>query len=186
LNDIFDILSFFFAFSHITTLHDWVTARDLFMNDNQDLPNHVHNKQHLPIYPQWGSARHQAGESRSTQGLEKNWDHLKKAKNYYQRRNDTGDLESILEAISQQEDQCPKGYQFTTNKPTTSKKDWLLLSPKYHAGVTAVDHKSSAFYSLEDGIALTCRVAIGSMMTKGGYVVYIPNDTFTKEWTTED
>jgi hypothetical protein len=60
------------------------------------------------------------------------------------------------------------------------------IQKKYHAGVTAVDHKSSAFYSLEDGIALTCRVAIGSMMTKGGYVVYIHNDTFTKEWTTED
>jgi hypothetical protein len=71
LNDVFDILSFFFAFSHITTLQDWVTARDLFMNNNQDLPNHVY-KQYLPSYPWRGSVCHQAGESRSSQGLEKN------------------------------------------------------------------------------------------------------------------
>jgi hypothetical protein len=89
----------------------------------------------------------------------------------------------IREAISQQEDQRPKGYQFTT-KPTTSKKDWSLLS-KCHAVATAIDHKRSAFYSLEDGRALTHREAIGNATTNGGYVVYIPNDAFTKEWTAE-
>jgi hypothetical protein len=45
--------------------------------------------------------------------------------------------------------------------------------------------KEQCFYSLEDGRALTHREAIGNAMTKGGYVVYIPNDAFTKEWTAE-
>jgi hypothetical protein len=31
LSDVFDVLSFFFAFSHLTTVQDWVTARNLFM-----------------------------------------------------------------------------------------------------------------------------------------------------------
>jgi hypothetical protein len=49
LNDIFDILSFFFAFSHITPLHDWVTARDLFMYNNQDLPPIMSTSSTCPV-----------------------------------------------------------------------------------------------------------------------------------------
>jgi hypothetical protein len=182
LRDVFDILSFVFALSHITTLHDWVTARDLFMNENQDLPDHVY-KQYFPGYPRWGAAAHQPGESRSTQGLEKTWDHLKTAKNCHQQRTNAGDLESILEAISQKEDQRKEGYTFTT-EPMIPKKEWSILS-KYSAVPAMADNKSSAFYSIEDGRALMRKEAIGNAMTTGGYVVYVPNNAFTNEWADE-
>ena len=180
--DVFDILSFFFALSHITTLHDWVTARCLFMKENQDLPDHVY-MQYLPSYPRWGAACHQSGESKSTQGLEKNWDYLKKAKNYDQKRNATGDLESILEAISEREDQRPGSCTFTT-EPTIPKHAWSILS-KYHSMAAGADYKSSAYYCLEDGRAIMRHEAIGNSTKMGGYVVYVPNDAFADEWKTE-
>jgi len=73
LEDVCDILSFIFVFSHLTTLQDWVTARQLFMAENEDLPGHVY-VQYLPFYPRWGNACHIPGEVQSSQGLEKTWD----------------------------------------------------------------------------------------------------------------
>jgi hypothetical protein len=40
--------------------------------------------------------------------MEKTWDYLKQNKNYHQSRNNTKDLELILEAISQHEDWHPE------------------------------------------------------------------------------
>jgi hypothetical protein len=140
-------------------------------------------QENCSCYPRWGYACHQPGESKSTQGLEENWNYLKKAKNYHQKRNATGDLESILEAISQREDQRTEGYTFST-QPTISKKNWSILA-KYHATAAAVDHKSSAFYSLDSSRALTRKEAIGNPSKMGGYVAYIPNDAFTSECTAD-
>lgn len=179
--DVCDVLSFVFAFAHLPSLPDWITARRLFMEENQDLPLHVYN-QYLPIYPRWGSACHRPGEARSSQGLEKTWDHLTKKKNYYQKTCRSGDLEAILQAISQTEE-LHANRDFAT-VPTIEKQHWDTLS-EYHSLEAGMDLKSGAYYSQKDGRALTRQEAIGNARDIGGYVVYLPNDAFSNEWKDE-
>jgi hypothetical protein len=111
-----------------------------------------------------------------------NWDYLEKAKRSDQKRR-TGDLESILEAISQREDQRPEDYTFAT-KPRVNKKDWAILLV-YHYLEAGVDLNSSAYYSLKDGRSLIRQEALGNAREVGGYVIYIPNDIFASTWKGE-
>jgi hypothetical protein len=178
LQDVFDIRSYYFCFSHLTSLQDWGTARTLFIAENQDLPDHVY-VQYMPIYPRWGSACHAAGETQSGQGLERTWGHLETAKIYYQQTHHARDLESICEAVSEREDQH-KDDTFAT-EPTIAKQNWDVVSD-YHSSEPGIDLKSSAYYSLKDGRSLTRQEATGNATSIGGYVIYIPNDAASSQW----
>ncbi len=71
---------------NLTTVNDWVTARAFFKAENPDLPDHFY-EQYMPLYPRWGSACNEPGDVRSTQGLEKTWEHTKKKKKHHQKVN---------------------------------------------------------------------------------------------------
>jgi len=181
LQDACDVLSYIFAFSHLTSLQDWETARMLFMSENEDLPNQVY-KQYLPPCPRWGSACHTAGEVQSGQGLEKTWGYLDSAKKYHQKTHRVGDLESIFEAISEQEGHHAEDV-FATEASKT-KKEYSPIADYYNTE-PGINHKSSAYYSLVDGRSLTRQEAIGNASSIGGYRVYSPNDAFTGKWKEE-
>jgi hypothetical protein len=127
------------------------------MNKNQDLPDHMFEHYLLP-FPCWGSACHPLGEAKLAQGMEKTWDYLKQNKNYHQSRNNTKDLELILEAISQHEDWHPE--ELFSFKPTITKDDWSVLS-HHHATEAGINFKSSVYYSLMDGKPLLHQQTVG-------------------------
>lgn len=151
LQDVCNILSYYFAFSHLTSLQDWTTARTLFVAENQDLPDHVYT-QYLPPFPRWGSACHTGGEVQSGQGLEKTWNHLEKAKKHHQQTHHVGDFEAICKAISEREDQHTEDV-FAT-EATRTKKDYAIIGDN-HSTEPGMDLKSAAYYSLKDGKSLT-------------------------------
>jgi hypothetical protein len=118
----------------------------------------------------------------SGQGLEKTWAHLSKAKNYYQSMNGCNDLVAIFGALSEREDQ--HSHDTFATEPTKSKKDYAILSNHYNTKA-GIDVKSSAYYTLKDGRALTRSEAIGNAKSIGGYRADLPNDAFSKEWKDE-
>jgi hypothetical protein len=86
------------------------------------------------------------------------------AKNYYQSTNGCNDLVvAIFGALSEREDQHL--YDTFATEPTNSKKDYAILSNHYNTKA-GIDVKSSAYYALKDGRALTRSEAIGSECKK--------------------
>jgi hypothetical protein len=79
---------------------------------------------------------------------------------------------AIFGALSEREDQ--HSYDMFETEPTKSKKDYAILSNHYNTKA-GIDVKSSTYYALKDGRALTHSEAIGNAKSIGGYRAYLPN-----------
>jgi hypothetical protein len=79
---------------------------------------------------------------------------------------------AIFGALSEREDQ--HSYDTFETEPTKSKKDYAILSNHYNTKA-GIDVKSSTYYALKDGRALTHSEATGNAKSIGGYRAYLPN-----------
>jgi hypothetical protein len=180
LSDVCDVQSYAFGFKHLTTVNDWVTARAFFKAENPDLPDHFY-EQYMPLYPRWGSACNEPGDVRSTQGLEKTWEHTKKKKKHHQKVNKNAkEIESIFESLSQREEQHVGSQFMFAVEPTIPKDAWDAIGSHHNTNARS-DLMSAPYYSLADARALTRQEAIGNAHRNGGYVVYFLHENFANE-----